>query len=161
MVFYHLEPFIEQAGRKVELSCSLPSTRGEGTSQPIRSLPPPPFRSLQREVGGRQPGGPLEESAYWERGGRGGAVTLAGWQLFPLPSRELEEGGNLCLFPHSSHLPLITPMWVGGGTMYKCGSWAPGAHCVQRNAVFPGPRSQLMVSYSFRFVLSVFPLHQS
>lgn len=35
---------------------------------------------------------PLKEAAHW---GRDGAVTLKGWQLFPPPSRELEEGGSL------------------------------------------------------------------
>lgn len=73
---------------------------GEGTSQPTGSLPLP-FRSPQRGVGGRQPRGPLEEIACC----RSGAVTLEGWQLFPLHSRELEEGESLSVSPS---LPLPT-----------------------------------------------------
>lgn len=86
---------MELAGRQAELSYSLPSIRGEGATQPIGSLLPLPFRSPQRGVGGRQPGGPLEEVACWERGG---AVSLEGWQLFSLPSRELEECGSLSAY---------------------------------------------------------------
>lgn len=103
MVFYSLEPCIEKAGRKAELPCFLPSTRGEETSQPIRSLLPLPFRSPQRQVGGRQPGRPLVEAACYRRGE---AVTLQGWQLFPLPSRELEKVGSFSVcspIPPTSH----------------------------------------------------------
>lgn len=99
IVLYNLEPCIEQAGRKAELSCFLLSVMGEGTSQPSRSLPPLPFRNPQR-VGGRQPRGPLEEMACC---GRSRAVTLEGWQLFP-QQRAGRGWEPLCLFPPSLSL---------------------------------------------------------
>lgn len=115
---------------------------------------------------GRQPGGPLEE----ERGacgGRGGAVTLRGWQLFPLPSPELEEGGILCacfpIAPTSCCPPLLVE--VRGGTPGPWGSHALRGHHVQRLECslpcFPGLRSQPLVPGGFRYVPNIFPLQQS
>lgn len=45
-------------------------------------------------------------------------------RLAAVPSPQPRAGRGrapLCPCPHSSHLPLITPLWVGGGTMYNVG----------------------------------------
>lgn len=134
MVAYSLEPCTEPAGRKAELTCSLPSIRGEGTTQTIRSLPPPCLRSPQRA--GRK--------AAWRPPG-GGSLWGERWGGHPaaVPSPQQRAGRSwepLCLFPHRSHFLLISIPCGGGGrnpVHLAGGTQAPRGHLVQQSAVFP------------------------
>lgn len=124
MVFYSLEPCMEKAGRKAELPCFLPSTRGEGTSQPIRSLLPLPL-GAPRE---KWVGGSLDAPSWRQH--VTGEVRLSpskagSCSLSPAESRK-RLGASLSVPPS---LPLPTDLyslWDGGAPANTCGSEAPG-----------------------------------
>lgn len=113
MVSCSLELCTELTRRQAELSCSLPSIRGEGTIPTIRNLSPLPLRSLQRAVGGkaawRSPGGGSMLGGRW-------GCRPQGLAAAPSPQQRAGRLGEpLCLSPHPSHSLLISAPCVGGG----------------------------------------------
>lgn len=102
---------MELAGRQAELSCLLPSIKGEGTTQPIRRLLPLPLRTPREEWVGGSLEGPLEEVAGW-----GEQWDYHPRRLAAVPSPQQRAVPSL---PVSPPLPLPTDyyslQWDGGG----------------------------------------------
>lgn len=101
MVFYNLEHCIELTGGK--LSFLAPSLQSGVKGQPSQSGAF--LLSLLGAPREEWVGGSLDTPWRGSMLGGGGAVTPEGCQLFPLPGRELEEGGSLPACLPSLSLP--------------------------------------------------------
>ena len=141
------------AGRQAEFSCLLPSIRGEGTTQPIRSLLPRLLQTPREEWVGGSLEGPLEEVAGW-----GEQWDCHPRRLAAVPSPQQRAVPSL---PVSPPLPLLTDryflQWDGGRMANTRGSQAPQRSTCSVDYSLLWPENQFLVSCGFRFVLRIAP----